>query len=210
MGLKVRDANTTSLALEDRLLALREATPADVINVGFHVPPKLSSLLYRASDGVLANSGHEPFGLVGLEAMAAGGIAYTGCTGEDYAIPFVNCFVLETDDPVEISSYATALRDSPEEEAKMRRLAKRTARQFTWESTIQNLLSKLNNQGRVQGILAESNGSRQAYVRDRDDLGGRRREYEPSRLVDEVEDRQLEYCGATGSNGSQLCVRRNC
>jgi len=31
--------------------------------------------LYAAADAVLANSGKEPFGLVGLEVMAAGGIA---------------------------------------------------------------------------------------------------------------------------------------
>ena len=33
--------------------------------------------LYAAADAVLANSGKEPFGLVGLEVMAAGGIAVT-------------------------------------------------------------------------------------------------------------------------------------
>jgi hypothetical protein len=40
-----------------------------------------------SADAVFANSGHEPFGLVGLETMAAGGVACTGCSGEDYAIP---------------------------------------------------------------------------------------------------------------------------
>lgn len=48
--------------------------------------PQLQSL-YRASDGVLANSGIEPFGLVGLEAMACGGLSFLGATGEDYATP---------------------------------------------------------------------------------------------------------------------------
>jgi len=102
---------------------------------------------------VLANSGHEPFGLVGLEAMAAGGIAFTGCTGEDYAIPFVNSFVLETADPLEIVDYMTYLQDYPEEGTRIRKAARRTARYFTWEAAMQTLISKLENQARIQGAL---------------------------------------------------------
>jgi glycosyltransferase involved in cell wall biosynthesis len=110
--------------------------------------------LYRASDAVLANSGHEPFGLVGLEAMAAGGLVFTGSTGEEYAIPFVNSFVLDTGDPREIESYLIYLRDFPEEGQRMRKAARATARQFTWEATASNLISKLENQGRFQGVLS--------------------------------------------------------
>jgi hypothetical protein len=130
--------------------------------------------------------------------MAAGGVAYTGCTGEDYAIPFVNCFVLETDDPAEISSYAAALKDSPDEETRMRRLARRTARQFTWDATIQNLLGKLDNQARAQGMLNGTNGSRPAHTRAEPnaDLGG----YRFLPLVKEVEDSQLAFCTG-GNNG---------
>ena len=51
-----------------------------------------------SADAVLANSGHEPFGLVGLEVMAAGGIAFTGSTGEDYVLSFENAIALETED----------------------------------------------------------------------------------------------------------------
>src|SRR5512146_2296821 len=51
---------------------------ADVVNLRFGVSPSLARTLYAASDGVLANSVSEPFGLVGLEAMAAGGVAFTG------------------------------------------------------------------------------------------------------------------------------------
>ena len=204
MGLTVRDADTDSPSLEDRFAALQAATPADVINVKFHVPPEMSRLLYRAADGVLANSGHEPFGLVGLEAMAAGGVAYTGCTGEDYAIPFVNCFMLETDDPAEISGYAASLRDSPEEEVKIRKLARRTARQFTWEAAIQNLLGKLDNQARAQGMLNGTNGSRPGHARDESD--SILREHHLLALAREVEQRQLEYC-TRGNNGACLSVR---
>ncbi len=65
----------------------------------FGVSASLARTLYAASDGVLANSVSEPFGLVGLEAMAAGGVAFTGGTGEDYAIGGRNAVVLETLDP---------------------------------------------------------------------------------------------------------------
>jgi len=154
LGLRVREASTKFGSFDSHLGALREAAPADVIDVKFHLPPDSSRVLYRAADGVLVNSGHEPFGLVGLEAMAAGGIAYTGCTGEDYAIPFVNSFVLETADPQEIMGYVVYLREVPEEGEKMRKAARRTAHQFTWESAVQNLIGKLRNQARAQGILA--------------------------------------------------------
>ena len=152
-GLVVKEAQSDSSSLENHIVALREAAPADLIDVKFHLPPTTSRILYRASDGVLANSWHEPFGLVGLEAMAAGGITYTGCSGEDYAIPLVNSFVLETDDPAEIVTYVNYLRESPGEEERMRRRARRTARQFTWESAVLNLLSKLANQAMAQGAI---------------------------------------------------------
>jgi glycosyltransferase involved in cell wall biosynthesis len=83
------------------------------------MPSPFLRVIYNAVDGVLANSGREPFGLVGLEAMAAGGIVFTGSTGEDYAIPFVNAFVLETADPMEIVGHISYLQDYPEEGARM-------------------------------------------------------------------------------------------
>ncbi len=60
---------------------LKESAGADVINLTTFVEEPVVSALYGACDAVLANSGHEPFGLVGLEVMAAGGIAVTGPTG---------------------------------------------------------------------------------------------------------------------------------
>ena len=119
----------------------------------FHTPLNFLRALYRVVDGVLTNSGHEPFGIVGLEAMAAGGVVYTGCTGEDYATHFVNSIMLETADPMEIVSYAMYLRNFPEEGIRIREAARRIAHYFTWEATVQNLISKLENQARTQGIL---------------------------------------------------------
>ncbi len=152
-GLIVREARTAETTFDAYLRALVDAVPADVINVRFFMPLDFLRVLYRAADGVLANSGHEPFGIVGLETMAAGGIAFTGGTGEDYAIPFVNSFVLESADAAEIVGYVMYLQDNPEEAARIRKAAQITARYFTWEAALKHLISRLENQGREQGIL---------------------------------------------------------
>ncbi len=85
--------------------------------------------------------------------MAAGGIVFTGSTGEDYAIPFVNAFVLETPDPMEIVSHIRYVLDSPEEGTRMRRAARATARYYVWEVAVMNLIAKVENQARIQGTL---------------------------------------------------------
>jgi glycosyltransferase involved in cell wall biosynthesis len=104
----------------------------DVVNLSFGVSPSLGRTLYAAADGVLANSVSEPFGLVGLEAMAAGGIAYTGGTGEDYAVAGRNAVVLETLDPGEIVARWTEMASSPESMARLRRSARKTAQEYEW------------------------------------------------------------------------------
>jgi glycosyltransferase involved in cell wall biosynthesis len=108
LGLKVREVRTQGNSFRDHIQAIREGDGADVINLRFHCPQSLLKFVYHTSDAVLANSGHEPFGLVGLETMAAGGIAFTGSTGEDYAIPYRNAIVMETADPKEIETYITS------------------------------------------------------------------------------------------------------
>ena len=153
LGLKVAAA-TLNNGQADYLGALRAAVPADIIDLRFSVPIEFLRIIYRASDAVLANSGHEPFGIVGLETMAAGGIAFTGCTGEDYAMPYINAFVMDTDDPREIESYLIHLRDFPNEALRVRRAAKATARNFTWEVSLKNLISKIEHQARLQNLIA--------------------------------------------------------
>src|SRR6202020_2908880 len=85
--------------------------------------------LYAAADVVLANSGKEPFGLVGLEVMAAGGIAVCGSTGEDYARPFDNAIVCDTGDPRELATYLERLWMEDGMRARIRESAAQTARQ---------------------------------------------------------------------------------
>ena len=153
LGLVWKETTTGTRSYDAYMAALREAAPADIIDIRFQLPSDFLQVLYCAADGVLANSGREPFGLVGLEAMAAGGIVFTGSTGEDYAIPFVNSFVLETADSMEIVNHVLYLQEYPEEGERMRRAARHTATQFTWEEAVQNLISKLVNQARMQGAL---------------------------------------------------------
>lgn len=153
LGLSVREVNTAGNATADYLKAVREGSGADIVNLRFHCPQEFLRLIYNASDAVLANSGHEPFGLVGLEAMAAGGIAFTGSTGEDYAIPFHNAIVLETSDPKEIEAYVMYLEAAPEEKKRMRVAARQAARRYVWEEVVKNLDQKLEYQGRLQGVI---------------------------------------------------------
>jgi hypothetical protein len=73
----------------------------DIVNLRIALDIASRRVLFRGVAAVLANSGREPFGLVGLETMAVGGTACTGCTGEDYAVSGHNALVLETTDPHE-------------------------------------------------------------------------------------------------------------
>jgi glycosyltransferase involved in cell wall biosynthesis len=159
LGLTVCEARASDppeAGLESYFHALQNSCQADVIDIKFHLPQDFLRIIYRASDAVLANSGHEPFGIVGLETMAAGGIAFTGSTGEDYAIPYHNAFVLETSDPREIEGYLMHLQEYPEEGIRIRKEAQRTASYFTWEASAENLISKLENQARLQKALGGS------------------------------------------------------
>jgi glycosyltransferase involved in cell wall biosynthesis len=124
--------------------ALEAAGAAPIVNLkGFLAPPTLSAM-YAAADAVLATSGMEPFGLVGLEAMAAGAVVFVGTTGEDYAISLDNAVVVETDDPGEIARYWLQLEGQPERQASLRARAHATAEAFRWDRVLQVLLSRLD------------------------------------------------------------------
>jgi len=153
LGLTINEARASGDSLDDYLSAIEVNAGANMINIRFHCPQEFLRIVYRAADAVLANSGHEPFGLVGLETMAAGGIAYTGSTGEDYVVPFHNAIVLETSDPGEIECYVTYLEAHPQMKVQIRKTARETANMFTWEEVIKNLTQKLEYQARVQGLL---------------------------------------------------------
>jgi len=131
---------------------LRDNPDADVINLTSFVGDDVLPVIYAASDAVLANSGHEPFGLVGLEVMAAGGLAVTGATGEEYAHAFRNALVMETDDPIELVTELTLLKDRPQVAASIRRRGRVTARQYTWEKVIGELLMRADFAAAQQAV----------------------------------------------------------
>jgi glycosyltransferase involved in cell wall biosynthesis len=94
---------------------------------------------------VLANSRHEPFGLVGLETMAVGGLACTGGTGEDYAIPDRNALVMETGEPGEFLTSFQKTRKEPELDRALRQAGRRTAEHYSWSNVLETeLLPRLS------------------------------------------------------------------
>lgn len=153
IGLNIRDVVAQRPTLSQCMDAIQNAGPADIYNLRFFLPEEFVRTTYAAADATLANSGHEPFGLVALEVMAAQGIAVTGSTGEDYAISFENAIVTETSDPDEIVGYLLYLRRQPEEQERIRCAGRRTAEQFLWDQVIQNLVSKLEFLARKQDIV---------------------------------------------------------
>ncbi len=108
------------------------ASRADIAFLDFFVSERALRAMYAAADGVLANSEKEPFGLVGLEVMACGGIAYLGRTGEDYAVPYGNSVIVQTDDPRELATHLGVLRSQEELAKRIRADGKATAERFAW------------------------------------------------------------------------------
>ena len=153
IGLTIRDVVAQRPSMKQCMDAIKKAGPADIYNLRFFLPEEFVRTTYAAADATLANSGHEPFGLVALEVMAAEGIAVTGSTGEDYAISFENAIVTETDDPDEIVGYLLYLRRHAEEQERIRCAGRRTAEQFLWDQVIENLVGKLEFLARKQNIL---------------------------------------------------------
>lgn len=160
VGLQVTDVDGTPGSWEDVLTLLREVPPADVYNVRFFLPHQLLRPFYAAADAVLAASGHEPFGLVGLEAMAAGGLVFTGATGEEYTLGGRSAIVVDTDNPEEVVTHLLALRTQPRRMAAIRRTARRHAAHFTWERVLDTLLAKVAFVAQTSGALERRAGVR--------------------------------------------------
>jgi glycosyltransferase involved in cell wall biosynthesis len=114
------------------LAAAIAASTAEVLFLDYFIPERTLRAMYQAADGVLANSEREPFGLVGLEVMASGGVAYVGRTGEDYAVPFGNAVVMQSDDPRELLAMDRTLRERPEIARAIRADGRATAKRFVW------------------------------------------------------------------------------
>ncbi len=143
-GLRVVERPLPTPGAHGLLESLAHANSADVVCLGSHLASEARHLLFRGSAAVLANSGSEPFGLVALEAMAAEGLACTGGTGEDYAVPGWNALVLQSQDPREFVSFFHHLQNNPAEERAIRKRGRSTAMQYAWDGVIQrNLMPHL-------------------------------------------------------------------
>jgi glycosyltransferase involved in cell wall biosynthesis len=143
-GLRVGERRAARAGVRGLLEALDDLGDVDVVQLHSYVDPEARRTLFRGADVVLANSHHEPFGLVGLEAMAAGGLACTGISGEDYAVPGQNAIVLQTADPREFIGLFGRLRARPGEEDAVRRAGQRTSLGYAWAEVLRrNLLPRL-------------------------------------------------------------------
>ncbi len=143
LGLDVPDLSLGSRDPKDVISAIA-STPGCVLNIRSFVPEDALLALYHVADGVLANSGREPFGLVGLEVMAVGGIAVTGSTGEDYVQPFDNAIVCDTGEPRELAAYLSELIATPKLAASIRKGGEATAERYTWPRVLKLLAHKLS------------------------------------------------------------------
>jgi glycosyltransferase involved in cell wall biosynthesis len=140
-GLRVTERSGLVIkGVRDLLLTLEGIGDADIVHLRTPLDAESCRLLFRGSAAVLANSGREPFGLVGLETMAVGGVACTGSTGEDYVIPGKNALVLETADPWEFVTLFRQLRADPVRDRALRRAGRVTAEQFSWPNIVKRLL----------------------------------------------------------------------
>lgn len=139
-GLRLTRVSWKGRDVRSLTAALLPALDADVVLLDSMLFEDQSKLLYRVSDAVLANSSIEPFGLVGLEAMAAGGIAVVGSTGEDYVTNGHDAISLQGDDVWEFVRYIARIKNYPGAERNMRIEARKSAARFTWRAVIERAL----------------------------------------------------------------------
>jgi glycosyltransferase involved in cell wall biosynthesis len=143
LGLVVQEVSDHPASWNDALEAIQASGPADVYNLCFNMSPSMLRVFYSAADFVLANSKHEPFGLVGLEAMAAGGVAITGCTGETYSVDGAGAIALDSEDVSELVHVIEFLLNHPQRSQSIRCAAPKVAARYTWDNIVDILLEKI-------------------------------------------------------------------
>jgi glycosyltransferase involved in cell wall biosynthesis len=143
LGLVVKDVIGSPKSWQEVVEAISGSGAADVLNLRFSMSPEMLRVFYAAADVVLANSKHEPFGLVGLEAMAAGGVVFTGPTGETYSADGAGAIALDTEQPEELVLAIENLHDHPEKSLAIRQAAPLVAARYTWENVVEILFEKI-------------------------------------------------------------------
>jgi len=135
LGLSVRDVTLGGQGVDALLGGFAAGRGADVLNLRFPLTEDFKRLVFRAGDAVLANSSMEPFGLVGLEAMAAGGVAVVGSTGEDYA-NHENVLRLAHGTSAELAGVIATLAGDSDLERRLRTAGPAAACRYTWERVL--------------------------------------------------------------------------
>jgi glycosyltransferase involved in cell wall biosynthesis len=143
LGLHVEDLTVASREPQDVLDAIVSA-PGSVINIRSFVPEEALHVLYHVADAVLANSAREPFGLVGLEVMAVGGVAVTGSTGEDYVEPYENAYVCDTGDPHELTALLEDIVTDHDRAHAVATAGETTAARYIWPRVLEMLERRLS------------------------------------------------------------------
>lgn len=151
-GFRVVERASAEPGYRGLLRAVEATDDADIVVLRSRLEPDARGLLFRGADAVLANSGHEPFGLVGLEAMAAGGLACTGASGEEYAQDGENALVLQTSDPREFVALFARLRADPGRVRRLRAQGTVTARAYAWPRVIDRALMPRIDASRADSI----------------------------------------------------------
>ena len=75
--------------------------------------------------------------------MAAGGVVFTGPTGETYSSDREGAIALDTEQPSELILTVESLRNYPEKVQAIRGAAPNVASRYTWENVIGVLLEKI-------------------------------------------------------------------
>jgi glycosyltransferase involved in cell wall biosynthesis len=143
LGLIVKDVEGHPETWSEALEAIKAAVPAEIFNLRFSMSQSMLHIFYAAADFVLANSKHEPFGLVGLEGMAAGGVVFTGPTGETYSSDGEGAIALDTEQPGELVLTIESLLDHSEKARTIRQAAPKVAARYTWENVVAILFEKI-------------------------------------------------------------------
>lgn len=156
LGLSVQPATWQGNGTGSLVRAVHGASGADVIDLRGYLDQPQLKVLYRSADAVLANSGIEPFGLVGLEVMASGGLAFVGSTGEDYATSGHDCIAVQTHMPDEIAYHAAYMKAFSAVSRSIRGNAMQTALRYTWTAVVQRSLMPM---------IAELSGAAQLPAR---------------------------------------------
>ena len=184
-GLRVIERIIPKLDSRGLLQVMDDLDECDIVSLSSPLNAETRRILFQGSAAVLANSGHEPFGLVGLETMAVGGLACTGCSGEDYAVQGHNALVLETNDPQEFVALYGQVRANPRLERAIRRAGCTTAKHYMWSKIIQgNLLPRLGLFSRGSQPIAAEQHTSVELARVRVHIEARRLNLAPQRLID--------------------------